>query len=251
MGWQMRQAQPIYSTKAMTSSEHIHANILSTHARPKHTGTKVLFENPILERLTRTHIAVPVTVFMLYSAGLFAWSILETSLHPVQVSGLFLAGLLSFTLFEYVAHRFLYHMHGHSEDKDSVQYKLHGIHHEYPKDRTRLALPPWITVAVFTLILWGLHSVFGDGFLALFSGFLMGYALYLLVHYSVHAFAPPKNVFKVLWVNHALHHYKDEHSAFGVSSPLWDYVFGTLPQVQGNTERRKMAVSSSGGEPEA
>jgi sterol desaturase/sphingolipid hydroxylase (fatty acid hydroxylase superfamily) len=29
------------------------------------------------------------------------------------------------------------------------------------------------------------------------------------------------------------HHYDDDHSGYGVSSPLWDYVFGTrAPRAQ-------------------
>jgi sterol desaturase/sphingolipid hydroxylase (fatty acid hydroxylase superfamily) len=44
----------------------------------------------------------------------------------------------------------------------------------------------------------------------------------------VHAFQPPKNFFKVLWVNHSIHHYKDGEVVFGVSSPLWDYIYGTM-----------------------
>jgi sterol desaturase/sphingolipid hydroxylase (fatty acid hydroxylase superfamily) len=28
---------------------------------------------------------------------------------------------------------------------------------------------------------------------------------------------------------HLKHHYNDEHTAYGVSTPLWDYVFGTIP----------------------
>ena len=33
---------------------------------------------------------------------------------------------------------------------------------------------------------------------------------------------------KPLWTNHHLHHYKDDHHGFGVSSTFWDHVFGTM-----------------------
>ncbi len=47
----------------------------------------------------------------------------------------------------------------------------------------------------------------------------------------VHAFQPPKNSLKLLWLNHSIHHYKeDEHILYGVSSPVWDYVFGSVPK---------------------
>ena len=70
----------------------------------------------------------------------------------------------------------------------------------------------------------------GDFVFAFLPGFLVGYASYLFVHYIVHAYAPPKNFFKALWVNHSIHHYKDNTVVFGVSSPLWDYVFRTMPK---------------------
>jgi sterol desaturase/sphingolipid hydroxylase (fatty acid hydroxylase superfamily) len=57
-----------------------------------------------------------------------------------------------------------------------------------------------------------------------------GYASYLCVHYSVHAFPPPKNFLKHLWIHHALHHYQQPHSAYGVSSPFWDFIFRTMPE---------------------
>ncbi|MEX2379667.1 MAG: sterol desaturase family protein, partial [Vicingaceae bacterium] len=40
---------------------------------------------------------------------------------------------------------------------------------------------------------------------------------------------PPKNFLKQLWIHHSIHHYQEDDKAFGVSSPLWDYVFGTMP----------------------
>ena len=34
---------------------------------------------------------------------------------------------------------------------------------------------------------------------------------------------------KYLKEYHLRHHYNDEHTAYGVSNPLWDYVFSTVP----------------------
>jgi len=70
----------------------------------------------------------------------------------------------------------------------------------------------------------------GDFAYVFLPGFLMGYAGYLFVHYIVHAYQPPKNFFKILWIHHGIHHYKEPERAFGVSSPLWDLVFRTMPR---------------------
>ncbi|QQR96639.1 MAG: sterol desaturase family protein [Bacteroidota bacterium] len=33
----------------------------------------------------------------------------------------------------------------------------------------------------------------------------------------------------ILWKHHSLHHYRSDNSAFSVSNPMWDYIFGTMP----------------------
>jgi len=111
-----------------------------------------------------------------------------------------------------------------------LQYVIHGVHHEFPKDKDRLAMPPLLSVTVATLLLLLFRLFMGDLVFAFMPGFLIGYAGYLFVHYIVHACAPPRNFLKALWKNHAKHHYKDGDAAFGVSSPLWDYVYGTSPK---------------------
>ena len=58
-------------------------------------------------------------------------------------------------------------------------------------------------------------------------------------HYSVHAFPPPKNILKHLWINHALHHYQQSNAAYGVSSPLWDLFFKTMPEKRGFNVKTK------------
>ena len=70
----------------------------------------------------------------------------------------------------------------------------------------------------------------GDYGLLLFAGFVAGYSSYLLVHYAVHALKPPKNFLRYYWKHHSLHHYSSVNTAYSVSFPLWDYLFGTMPK---------------------
>ena len=196
---------------------------------PNNKGTKQLFQNKLLERLTRTHIAVPITLFIIYSAGLLIWSVYNTSLPAVTTVALFFGGFLLFTLIEYLVHRFVFHMVTNTKLKKSIQYHAHGVHHEFPKDKDRLAMPPWASLTISTLLLFILRFFIGDYVFAFLPGFLIGYASYLFVHYIVHAYQPPKNMFKILWVHHGIHHYKRQDAAFGVSSPLWDVIFRTMP----------------------
>jgi len=198
--------------------------------RPKNKGTKVLFTNPVVEKLTRTHIAVPITMFVLFSGTLLFIAFAQTEIAPLIIIGVFIIGFLLFTLIEYFVHRYVFHMHTDTRAKEKIQYAFHGVHHEYPKDKERLAMPPIASAILATVFYFSFRAMMGDFVYAFLPGFVLGYTSYLFVHYAVHAYQPPKNFLKILWVNHGIHHYKDHDRAFGVSSPLWDFIFRTLPK---------------------
>lgn len=198
--------------------------------KPNHKGSATLFENPVLERLSRTHIAVPVSIFLVIAAGLLYYGFTHGFIDLLSAFGLFLLGWLLFTLLEYLAHRYIFHMHTDTPFKETIQYKFHGVHHQYPKDKERLAMPPIMSLLISSLLFFVFRLVFGNLVFGILAGLLFGYALYLLVHYAIHAYAPPKNALKILWVHHSIHHYKDHDRAYGVSSPLWDWILGTMPK---------------------
>jgi sterol desaturase/sphingolipid hydroxylase (fatty acid hydroxylase superfamily) len=206
---------------------------------PKNKGTKKLFKNPILEKLSRTHISVPLTIFSVYAVCLLYWDVTHTSLSRTTTVTLFFTGLLSFTFVEYLVHRYVYHIGTNTEWKKKFQYNAHGVHHEFPKDKDRLAMPPLLSITISTILLLFFRLVMGDFAFAFLPGFLVGYAYYLSVHYMVHIYQPPKNFLRALWVNHSVHHYKDGDVVFGVSSPLWDYVFGTMRLKNKITQTRQ------------
>jgi 4-hydroxysphinganine ceramide fatty acyl 2-hydroxylase len=198
--------------------------------RFKHEGTKILSDNPLIEKVTRTNTAVPITLYYLLGAIFLLIGIAYAKTGIIQSIALFFGGFLLFTFLEYAMHRWLFHMSTHTPFRKRIQYIMHGVHHEYPKDKDRLSMP--IPASLF--ILFGLFLLFyillHTSVFAFLAGVMYGYSTYLLVHYMVHAYAPPKNFMKVLWNNHAIHHYRGSNDSFGVSSPLWDYVFGTMPK---------------------
>lgn len=197
---------------------------------PAKTSSGRIFQNPFLEALTRTHIAVPLTIFFGLGAVSGYASVHLLGFDVVGTLSLYLAGALFFTFIEYIAHRYLYHMGtGNSARKQRLQYVMHGVHHDHPRDKKRLALPPVVSVVLATLFMGLFRLVLGPSGIAFGGGFMTGYATYLMVHYAVHTMNPPKNLFGVLWRHHNLHHYVGDEGAFGVSSPLWDHVFGTMP----------------------
>lgn len=202
----------------------------------KNKGQARLFHSGILEMLSKTHPVViysiyfPLIAFMLwYGAAHYGYS-------PLREAGLFLGGLLFWTLFEYIMHRYVFHMVAESELGKKFSYTMHGVHHEYPRDKDRLFMPPVPSVIISSIVFGLMFLVMGWQALAFFPGFIFGYMLYASMHYAIHAYAPPKFM-KALWRNHHLHHYKTPDKGFGVSSVLWDVVFGTVPDKNHAAER--------------
>jgi 4-hydroxysphinganine ceramide fatty acyl 2-hydroxylase len=205
-------------------------------AEPKTMATKNigdsgrLFKSPFLEAMTKTHIAFPLTIF--YGTGLLALyaSFAHFNLSAIPVVSLFIVGAVFFTLVEYLVHRHFYHMGTGSPRKARLQYMFHGVHHDHPRDKKRLALPPLMSVLVAAMFVGIFWALMGDAGIAFGGGFMTGYATYLLAHYAIHVYNPPKNFLASIWKHHNLHHYVGDTGAFGVSSPLWDHVFGTMPE---------------------
>jgi 4-hydroxysphinganine ceramide fatty acyl 2-hydroxylase len=194
----------------------------------KNKGQGRLFQSEYLEMMTKTHpvviysLYIPVVIFLVYYA--FTYRLMSIGL----VILFFLGGMLAWSLMEYVLHRFIFHYVTENPKLQRVVYKLHGIHHEYPRDRERLFMPPVPSLVVATFFFSLQYLIMGWNVLAFFPGFLAGYLLYGSMHYAIHAFTPP-SFLKALWRNHHLHHYKYPEKGFGVSSVLWDHIFRTIP----------------------
>lgn len=196
-------------------------------------GQARLFKNRYLEYLTKTHplviwgIYIPLIVFMLY------FSAAQIKLSTLQISFLFISGMVFWSLFEYTIHRFVFHFFAESERARKIVYVIHGNHHEYPRDKERLFMPPvpslLLSSTVFSLMyLVAFLLGFKEYVFSFFPGFVLGYLIYGTMHFAIHAWNPPFKWMKPLWRNHHLHHYKNVELGFGVSSTLWDHVFGTM-----------------------
>jgi 4-hydroxysphinganine ceramide fatty acyl 2-hydroxylase len=200
-------------------------------------GTGQLFKNKTLERLSRTHFTVPVIFYYLVAAVSLYYTIVNYSIPFLTYFLLFPAGMIVFTLVEYLIHRFIFHFNATNEKEVELQYNIHGIHHEYPRDKYRLVMPPLISILISSLFCLLFIGLFHERGLIIFGGFVAGYSTYLIIHYAVHALKPPNNFLKYLWRHHSMHHYSSVHSAFSVSFPLWDKIFGTMPPETSNESK--------------
>ena len=198
-----------------------------------------LFKSDFLEFFT--HIT-PVAVVIIWTPVILFFlirSIIQASAGggwthiPLGIIG----GVILWSFAEYTLHRFLFHYDPKSERVAKVWFMFHGVHHAQPQLKTRLVMPPALSVPLAILFYFIFRGVFGSLLGAtqwvepLFAGFMIGYLAYDLLHYATHHFPMRWGPLKYLKRYHMQHHYKTPQARFGVSSPAWDVVFGTKPSV--------------------
>lgn len=188
-----------------------------------------MFRNGLLEALSHVH---PVTPLVLY-VPVVAYVLVQaagTGLAASDIAGLLVLGAFLWTLTEYVMHRFVFHYQPRSALGRRLHFIVHGVHHDYPNDATRLVMPPGVSIPL-ALVFYGLfRAIFGPRLgPPAFAGFVAGYLVYDMVHYATHHLTMRGPILGHLKRYHLRHHYQDETRGYGVSSPLWDHVFRTTP----------------------
>ena len=191
-----------------------------------------LFRSRFLDFFSRIHPAVPA---LIYGPAIVALIVLgaREGLGGLEVVLLVLAGLLLWTLSEYWLHRKVFHWDPDHPIGHRLHFIIHGVHHDHPNDRMRLVMPPGASIPLAALFFGLFWLIFGlPTALPLFAGFLIGYLMYDYTHYYLHHFVPKSKLGKRLREQHMRHHFQDHRYGFGVSSPLWDAVFRTLPRTR-------------------
>ena len=186
-----------------------------------------LFENKLLNSLSKVHFTVPLFIFIPI-IGYLIYLGLSQGLGLLLFGGMFLAGIFVWTLTEYVLHRFVFHFHPTSDFGKRIHFIFHGVHHDYPRDKKRLVMPPSASIPLAALFFFlfkfivPMPALFG-----FFAGFLLGYLIYDMMHYAMHHFNYKSGWFKKIKQHHMLHHYQDPEKGYGVSSAIWDEVLNT------------------------
>jgi dihydroceramide fatty acyl 2-hydroxylase len=189
-----------------------------------------LFESDFLNFFSRVHPAIPAIVFVPV-IGVMEWLGADRGLGAVELLLLTLAGVLIWTLTEYWLHRLVFHWEPDNAFGRRMHFIIHGIHHDHPNDKLRLVMPPAVAIPLAILFFLAFTAIFGTPHAyPIFGGFIAGYLYYDYTHYYVHHFVPRSDLGKRLREQHMRHHFQDHRYGYGVSSPLWDVVFRTLPR---------------------
>jgi len=208
------------------------------HPPIDHSDTPIrLFKSDFLEFFS--HIS-PITILVIWLpvvAFFMVRAVLQVPAGVAEwfISAGFVIGLFLWTFSEYILHRFVFHFSPKTPRMERITFLFHGVHHAQPQCKTRLVMPPVVAIPL-ALVFFGLfHLVFAVLFNLphwvgpTFAGFLVGYLIYDLMHYATHHFPMRAGYLKYIKRYHMQHHYKTPNARYGVSSPLWDMVFKTMP----------------------
>jgi sterol desaturase/sphingolipid hydroxylase (fatty acid hydroxylase superfamily) len=204
---------------------------MEAHKRTEQlSASPQLFKSEFLNFFSRVHPAMPAVIFgpvvvamewIGASRGATAW----------ELALLSLGGIGIWTLAEYWLHRLVFHWEPDNSFGRRLHFIIHGIHHDHPNDKLRLVMPPSVAIPLAALFFLAFWLIFGSpAAFPVFGGFMFGYLLYDYTHYYVHHFVPRSELGKRLREQHMRHHFQDHRFGYGVSSPLWDVIFGTLPR---------------------
>jgi dihydroceramide fatty acyl 2-hydroxylase len=193
------------------------------------------------------HPAVPHAIFLPSIAALILAPTEQPAFERVLWFG---GGLLAWSLTEYLIHRFVFHPPPQIEEdtrrlltglgpnqpcmaalptwRHRFYFLVHGVHHDFPSDSRRLVMPPAVSVPLAGLFFTLFRLALGAASLVTFAGFLAGYLIYDTTHYLTHRGWAGTALGRFQRRRHFRHHYADSSHDYGVSSPLWDVLLGTL-----------------------
>jgi hypothetical protein len=128
---------------------------------------------------------------------------------------------------------------------DLLAAREHRAHHRAPAKLDGVLIPVyavWIFLAMIAatvaIVSFPIHLVLGGNQPAhAATGLLVSYLIlgaYEWSHFLIHTpYRPRGRYYRAIWRGHRLHHYKNEHYWFGVTSTVADHLLRTAPDQRG------------------
>ena len=173
---------------------------------------------------------IPFYFYAAVTLGMLAAAIASGGPSKTGILKLLVLGFLSWGLIEYGLHRFIFHYDAKSEVGRKFIYAAHLSHHDNPKSKDNLFASLRFSVpiaAAYWLLAWGTLGTW-QAAAYLFIGLVAGYFSYEWLHLQAHHGKSGLPVLRYLKKYHLLHHYRTPELRFGVTSPVFDLIFGTF-----------------------
>jgi len=186
-----------------------------------------------LLRLFGAATLAPVLLFAAVLGGALTWVGVRGGVGGAVAATWAAAGVIYWTFCEYALHRWLYHWTPRRRALRRVVESFHVYHHRAPHDRAVWNAGPALVVLLTALLalppLALLGGVARTAFVML--GAVVAYAIYEVVHHECHARVHTRGPLVYLQAFHLRHHERNWRRNFGVTNPVWDWLFGTLARA--------------------
>ncbi len=141
---------------------------------------------------------------------------------------LFAIGVIFFTFLEYAVHAWLFH----KNHPLKVFIEGHAHHHQNPFSFD--AMPFFMSAVIATFFTWIFHFFMplSDAF-AIVGGMTLGYFNYGIMHHIMHRREFASHYWRYMQEFHFVHHKKPLLN-HGITTDIWDRVFGTYYQWNDN-----------------
>jgi sterol desaturase/sphingolipid hydroxylase (fatty acid hydroxylase superfamily) len=120
-----------------------------------------MFKSDLLDFFSRTHFSIVAILYVPASFLLIAYSIYANYVELLPALGLALAGIVAWTFTEYWLHRTFFHWKPNTWWGPKLHFLVHGVHHDWPRDKYRLVMPPAVSISLFFVFLTIWFLVFG------------------------------------------------------------------------------------------
>ena len=190
--------------------------------------------------------------FIFYIAVLFVMNfavIRSGSWSLPTASALVCAGLLTWGLYEYSVHRWVLHREPRAQGLSLPGNLTHLRHHADPNSLQRLNVQLSESVpvcVVYYLLAWAATGSW-QAATHLFTGLIAGYFFYEYLDFQAHHGTSRARLIRYFRKYHLQHHHYDATVRYGVTSPLFDYIFGTFHIEKSRAARGSRAHAVGAG----
>lgn len=149
-----------------------------------------------------------------------------------------IAGALIYAIAEYFVHRYILH---EFPKLFPTLYQGHMDHHRNPNDLKHMFSPVYYDMLIYFVYLTLLWLLFRNlSYIApIATGTLLFQLYYQWMHYAAHRPVVPRTAWgRWMKKKHLLHHFQDEHTWYGVSHPVLDFMMHTDENREWNATKK-------------
>ena len=196
-----------------------------------------MFESGFFEFFSKVHPAMPFVFWIPVALAILAWALMQGATTFTLAAAFIPLGWVTWQLMEYFIHKKFFHWEGNGPLTRRFHDIVHGFHHQYPDDDTRLVMPLPVSIGMSILIAGLLFLLQAPAItIPFWLGIVFGYLWYDFLHWSTHFRKPLTNWGKTLRAHHMSHHFADTETNYGISHRWIDMSLGTLKKRPASNE---------------